>query len=153
QFVSERNLNDSRARLNRILAAEEFQASHGPTWLESLRARIYDWIARQFEKLYGKFPRGRTIGNAIAWTVIALTTLVLLLWLVRAATPNGAPAEMDLRGASAGGQDSAYWLRQARAARASGDYRSAIHAAYWVGIARLEEAKLLTEDRSRTPRE
>src|SRR5262249_2030118 len=98
QSLSGRNLNDSRARLNRILAAEEFQASHGPTWLESLRARLYDWIARQLQKLYAKFPRGRTMGNAIAWTVIALTTLLLLLWLIRAVSPNGAGAEMDLRG-------------------------------------------------------
>jgi Domain of unknown function (DUF4129) len=148
-----RNLEDSTAKLNRILAAKEFQAIHGPSWLESLRARIYDWMVRQFQKLYAKFPRGRTIGNAIAWTVVALTTLVLLLWLVRAATQDGARPQLDLHGASAAGQDSVYWLGAARAAAAKRDYRSAIHAAYWCGIARLEEAKLLTEDRSRTPRE
>ncbi len=148
-----RNLRDSTAKLNRILATKEFQAIHGPSWLESLRARIYDWMVRQFQKLYAKFPRGRTIGNAIAWTVIALTTLVLLLWLVRAATQGGARPQLDLRGASAAGQDSVYWLGRARAAAAKRDYRSAIHAAYWAGIAGLEEAKLLTEDRSRTPRE
>jgi Domain of unknown function (DUF4129) len=153
QGSSSRNLNNSKAALDRILTAKEFQTIQGPTWLESLRARIYDWIARQFQKLYAKFPRGQTIGSAIAWTVIALTTLVLLLWMVRAATRGGARPQMDLRGASATGQDSAYWLRQARAAAASGDYRSAIHAAYWAAIARLEEAKRLTEDRSRTPRE
>jgi len=150
---SARNLTDSKAELNRILAAKEFQAIHGPTWVESLRARIYDWIVRQFLKLYGKFPRARTVGDAIAWMVIGVTTLVLLLLFVRAATGGGARPEMDLRGPNVAGQDSAYWMRQARAGAASRDYRSAIHAAYWAGIARLEEARLLTEDRSRTPRE
>jgi hypothetical protein len=150
---STQDLADSKSELEGILSAKEFKTAHGPTWLENLRARIYDWIARQWEKLRAKLPRSGSIGNAIAWTVIALTTLVLLLWLVRAATRDGARFQMDLRGASAAGQDSAYWLRQARSLAADGDYRSAIHAAYWAGIARLEEAKLLTEDRSRTPRE
>jgi Domain of unknown function (DUF4129) len=148
-----RNLGNSKAKLNRILAAKEFQALHGPGWLQGLRARVYEWIGRQIQKLYSRFPRGHAIGNAIGWTVIALTALVLLLWLLRAAAEDGARPQLDLRGASAEGQNSAYWLRAARAAAAKLDYRSAIHAAYWAGIARLEEAKLLTQDRSRTPRE
>lgn len=153
ESTSLQNLGDSKSKLDRILGAKEFQTAHGPTWLESLRARIYDWIARQWEKLRAKLPRSGSIGNAIAWAVIALVTFVLLVWLVRTSIRDGGRPRMDLRGASAAGQDSAYWLRRARAAAASGDYRSAIHAAYWAGIARLEEAKLLTEDRSRTPRE
>ena len=153
QSSSTQNLDDSKSKLDLILAAKEFQTAHGPTWLEKLRARIYDWIARQWEKLRAKLPRSGSIGNTIAWSLIALTTLVLLVWLVRGAIRGGARPQMDLRGASMAGQDSAYWLRQARAFAEGGDYRSAIHAAYWGGIARLEEAKLLTEDRSRTPRE
>jgi hypothetical protein len=148
-----RNLDSFKAKLGSILAAKEFQTTRGPTWLESLRARLYDWIVRQFEKLYTRLPHGRTVGNVIAWTVIALSSLVLLFWLVRAASRGGARPEMGLRGASKSRQDSAYWLRQARSLAARGDYRKAIHAAYWGGIARLEEAKVLTEDRSRTPRE
>jgi hypothetical protein len=44
-------------------------------------------------------------------------------------------------------------MREARAAAERGDYRAAIHAAYWAAVARLEETKSLPEDRSRTPRE
>jgi Domain of unknown function (DUF4129) len=153
QSISARNLDQAKGRLNRILAAKEFQAIQGPTWFDSLRARVLDWIMRQVEKLVGKIGHGRAIGNAIAWTLIALSTLLLLLWMVRATTGAGAQPEIDLRGASAVGQDSHYWLREARAAVARGDYRSAIHAGYWAAIARLEETKLLTENRSRTPRE
>lgn len=153
QSLSARNLEESKARLNRILAAKEFQAIHGPTWFDSLRARIADWIVRQVEKLVGKIGHGRAIGNAMAWTLITLSTLLLLLWVVRATTRAAGQPEIDLRGASAAGQDSHYWLREARTAAARGDHRSAIHAGYWAAIARLEEAKLLTENRSRTPRE
>jgi Domain of unknown function (DUF4129) len=153
QSTSPSDLDKSRAQLNRILAGKEFEAIHGPTWFETLRARIYDWILRQIDKLVGKLGHGRAIGNAIAWTLIILSTLVLWFWVVRATTRVAAPPKIDLHGANTAGQDSHYWLRQARTAAAGGDYRSAIHAAYWAAIARLEEARLLTENRSRTPRE
>jgi hypothetical protein len=153
QSISVPSPEQARVQLNRILAATEFQAIRGPTWWDSLRARLLDWIMRQLEKLIGKIGHGRAIGNAIAWTLIALSSLLLLLWMVRATTRAAPRPEIDLRGASAKGQDSHHWLREARVAAARGDYRSAIHASYWAAIARLEEAKLLTENRSRTPRE
>jgi hypothetical protein len=151
--VSPQSLNESRAKLNRILAGKQFQAIHGPTWFEVLRARFYDWVWSQLAKLFGRIGHGRVIGNVIAWTLIALAALLLILWAVRASMRTGARPEMDLRGAAGAGRDSHYWLREARDAAAHGDYRAAIHAAYWAAIARLEEMKLLPEDRSRTPRE
>jgi len=150
---SPQSLDESRAKLNRILEGKEFQAIHGPTWFEVLRARFYDWILRQLDKLFGRFRGGRAISNVIAWTLIALAALLLILWAVRATMRAGARPEMDLRGAAGPGRDSPYWLREARDAAARGDYRAAIHAAYWAAIARLEEMKSLPEDRSRTPRE
>jgi hypothetical protein len=153
QSASGRNLEETRAQLNRILAAKEFQAIHGPTWFDRLRARILDWIVRQVEKLVGRIGHGRAIGNAIAWTVITLSTLLLLLWMVRSTMRGARQSEIDLRGANLVGQDWRSWLREARAAAARSDYRSAIHAGYWAAIARLEEANLLTENRARTPRE
>jgi len=151
--ASAQSLDESRAELNRILAGKQFQAIHGPTWFEVLRARVYDWIWRQLSKLFGRVRGGRTIGNVVAWSVIALAALFLIFWAVRASMRVGARPEMDLRGAAGAGRDSAYWLREARDAAARGDYRAAIHAAYWAAIAGLEEAKSLPEDRSRTPRE
>jgi Domain of unknown function (DUF4129) len=150
---SPQTLDESRAKLNHILAGKAFQAIHGPTWFEVLRARFYDWVVRQLQKLFGRLRGGRVIGNVIAWTVIALAALLLILWAVRATIRTGARPEMDLRGAAGPGRDSPYWLREARDAAARGDYRAAIHAAYWAAIARLEEMKSLPEDRSRTPRE
>jgi uncharacterized protein DUF4129 len=143
----------SRAKLNEILGAREFQSIRGPSWFEIQRARLYSWIARHLENLFGHLGHGRAIANVVAWTAIALVALVLLLWLVRASIRSGAQAKIDLRGASAAGQDWHYWLREARAAASRGDYRAAIHAAYWAAVARLEETNSLPEDRSRTPRE
>jgi len=153
QSLAPRNLNDTSAKLKRILSAKEFQAIQGPSAWDLWRARAWDWTIRHLEKIFGGIGHGKVIGNVIAWTVIVLTALLLLLWAVRATMRTGSRAQMDLRGASAAGKDSSYWLRESREAAGRGDYRLAIHAAYWAAIARLEEIKALTEDRSRTPRE
>ena len=147
------SLQESRARLDHILSAKEFQNGHGPSWFDLLKARIYDWIGRKLDWILGHFRHGRTIGNVIAWTVIALAALLLALWAVRASLRGGKQTEMDLGGAArpeGGWRD---WLRNARAAAERGDYRAAIHGAYWAGVMRLEEAHRLPQDRARTPRE
>ena len=147
------SLQESRAQLDHILSAKEFQNGHGPSWFDLLKARIYDWIGRKLDWILGHFRHGRTIGNVIAWTVIALAALLLALWAVRASLRSGKQTEMDLGGAArpeGGWRD---WLRNARAAAERGDYRAAIHAAYWAGVMRLEEVHRLPQDRARTPRE
>jgi len=45
------------------------------------------------------------------------------------------------------------WVFAAREAAGHGDYRVAIHCAYWAGIARLQDLGTLSPDRARTPRE
>ncbi|MBZ5502408.1 MAG: DUF4129 domain-containing protein [Acidobacteriia bacterium] len=148
-----RDLQQSRARLDRILSAREFQGAHGPSWLDILKARIYAWIFRQLLKIWGRVGRSPAIGTTIAWTVVVLAALLLAFWAVRATIRAGSRSEMDLHGASASGWGWRDWLEAARGAANRGDYRAAIHAAYWAAIARLEETHFLPEDRSRTPRE
>jgi hypothetical protein len=147
------DLQQSRARLDRILSAKEFQTGRGPSWLDLLRARVYDWINRQLERLFGRLGHGRVIGNAIAWSLIALAALLLAFWAVRASLLLGRHTRMDLDPSSrpeGGWRD---WLRNARAAAERGDYRVAIHGAYWAGVMRLEDIQRLPQDRARTPRE
>jgi Domain of unknown function (DUF4129) len=143
----------ARVQLDRILSAREFQNAHGPSWLDILKARVYAWIGRQIDRLLDHFHHGRAIGNAIAWTLIALAALVLPFWAVRASLHGGKQTEMDLDAASRPERGWRDWLRNARAAAEGRDYRSAIHAAYWAGVLRLEEVDRLPQDRARTPRE
>jgi len=49
--------------------------------------------------------------------------------------------------------DSREWARDALAAAERGDYREAVHCAYWAAIASLETRGVLKSDRARTPRE
>ena len=82
-----------------------------------------------------------------------MVTLLLAFWAVRYWIAVALRSEIDLRGAAVAGQDWRYWVAKARAAAGQADYRAAIHATYWAGVARLEESRLLPQDRSRTPRE
>jgi hypothetical protein len=147
------DLDQSRAKVDRILRDPEFQGSHEPTWLDKFLARANAWISRQLDKLFGRMGISASAGTAIAWTLIVLVSLLLALWAVRFVMNAAARAQMDLRGSMPAGQDWRYWAREARAAAERGDYRAAIHAAYWTAVAQLEENHLLSEDRSRTPRE
>ena len=147
------HLPETRNKLDRILSAKEFQGQAAPSWFDLLKARFYAWIDKMLDKIFGHFRHGREIGNVIAWSLIVLAALLLAFWAVRASLGGGSRTEMDLEGGGrpeGGWRD---WLRNARAAAERGDYRAAIHAGYWSGVMRLEEAHHLPQDRARTPRE
>jgi hypothetical protein len=147
------DLTKSRAQLDHILNTKEFQSgAHGPSWLDTLKARIYSWIWDHLEKLFKHIGVSRSISSMIAWILVAVSFLVLAFWAVRFFVRGSAPG-MDIKGASRPGHDWRDWLREARGAAERGDYRAAIHAAYWAAVARLEDTNLLPQDRSRTPRE
>ena len=81
-------------------------------------------------------------GSAIAWVLVLIVAILLAYWGVRYWVNVARRAEMDLSGAAPAGHDWRYWA--ARLASADrGDYRSAIHATYWAGVARLQETRLL----------
>jgi uncharacterized protein DUF4129 len=147
------DLGQSRAQIDHILRDREFQGARGPSWFDALKARVYAWISRHLERLFGRVGIPAAVGDTIAWTLVSLVALLLAFWSVRSLIAAASRSEMDLRGAAPAGQDWRYWAREARAASERGDYRAAIHAAYWTAVARLEENRVLPEDRSRTPRE
>jgi hypothetical protein len=148
-----RDLAQSRTRLNSILSAREFRGQHGPSWIDALMSRFWSWLGRQFDRIFGGVRRAKTIGNWVAWIAVILVGLLLLFWTLRFLMLAGPRSEMDLSGAAPLNRDWHRWLREAREAAARGDYRAAIHAAYWAAIVKMEETKSLPEDRSRTPRE
>jgi Domain of unknown function (DUF4129) len=149
---SQRRLAQSRSRINAILSTREFRGQQGPTWFDVLRRRVSDWIDRQLERIFGPIRR-KNIGNLIAWVAIGLAGALLLFWTLRFLMRPGHNAEMHLSGATPMGADWRRWLREAREAAGRGDFRAAVHAAYWTAIVRMEETKSLPEDRARTPRE
>jgi hypothetical protein len=150
---SPRDLAQVHGQLDKILSAREFAGLRGPSWWDLVQTRIKEWLYKQFIKLFGHLGRAKVAGNVIAWGLILLAAVLLALWAVRLSKRGGRNPNMDLRGARPTGQDWHSWMREAAAAAKNNDYRAAIHAAYWAAVSRLEEANLLPEDRSRTPRE
>jgi hypothetical protein len=150
---SPRDLRQVRDRLDKILSAREFAGLRGPSWWDVVQARIKEWLYKQFGKLFGHLGHAKAAGNVIAWGLILTAAILLAVWAVRLSKRGGRNPDMDLRGARPTGQDWHYWMREAAAAAKNNDYRAAIHAAYWAAVSRMEEANLLPEDRSRTPRE
>jgi hypothetical protein len=148
-----RNLSQSRNRLNAILSAREFRGQRGPSWTDVLKARVWAWIERHLERIFGGIGRAKSVRDIVAWAVIILACLLLLFWTVRFLMRAGPRSLMDLSGAPPVNRDWHRWLRDARDAAARGDYRAAIHAGYWAAIVRMEETNSLPQDRSRTPRE
>jgi hypothetical protein len=152
--ASPRNTPAAKAEplLENIVHRKEFRDALGPSTEELLRAKINRWLFDMFVRLLNKLHLGKKTGNILAWSVIGLAFLLLCTivwrWLARGAQPGPA-----LPAISVGPSDARQWVQEALAAAERGDYRSALHCAYWAAIARLEDLGRLNRDRARTPRE
>ena len=139
-------------KLNTILSRSEYQDTSGPSTWEVIRARINRWVLEHIIRLLSLLHISKKTGNAIAWGVLFLVVLLLFYvvyrWLVRSSKTGEFRAEVEPRTS-----DTRHWVQEALAAAERRDFREAIHCAYWASIARLEDIRILPQDRARTPRE
>jgi hypothetical protein len=146
------DVSDERALVARILAGREFQGVHGPTLIDRIKQRA----AELFLELLRPLFRASTIpaiGRIAVNALIGLAVLMLAFWMYRT-LQRAAAVDTVLRGPlPASARASTAWLTDARAAADGGDWRAAVHLAYWCGIAVLEEQGVWRPDRARTPRE
>jgi Domain of unknown function (DUF4129) len=145
-------LGDARDRFNKILQRRDFAGDQGPSQLDLLKARISRWITEQLIKLFSRLHLGAAAGNAIAWTIVGLAFLALGFWVFRSLAGRSRLAEMPAPD-PAEAADSRLWAKEALAAAERGDYREAVHCAYWAAVVHLESRGLLKRDHARTPRE
>ena len=149
---SEANTESARSHLESILQRREFARANGPSEAELLEARITRWIEERIIRLLSLLHIGRTAGSVVTWTIVALALALLCYWAwqnVSRALRNAPPA-MQRTGAVT---ESRQWARDAFAAAERGDYREAVHCAYWATIVHVEGLGLLKRDHARTPRE
>jgi Domain of unknown function (DUF4129) len=146
-------LGPARAQLGRIFREREFRDS-GPTWSEYARQWAVERAEKMFSWILARLHLRAPEGDALSWAVALLAFfafLALARWslgrLRRRAEPEPAPAGRE------NAAESLDWLADALEAAGRGDYRRAVHSAYWAAIARLEVLKVFPQDRSRTPRE
>jgi Domain of unknown function (DUF4129) len=142
----------ARAHLDKVLQRREFAGANGPSEMELLQARIARWIEQRLLRLLSLLHVGRMTGNVITWGIVALAFAMLCYWAWRnisRALRNATPAPQLAPAAD----DSRHWAKEAFAAAERGDYREAVHCAYWATIVHLEGLGLLKRDAARTPRE
>jgi Domain of unknown function (DUF4129) len=142
----------SRAELLRILDDREFRGIHGPTWRDRLRQQILRFVQTLLEGLIGSSAIP-TLSDILVYALVAIAVIVLSLWAYRtltedARTPSIVPEQMPVSARAW-----QIWLTDAQNAAARGEWRDAIHLAYWCGVSFLEARGAWKPDRARTPRE
>jgi hypothetical protein len=146
----------SRTALERILSRREFGSVKGPSAWDLFRQRVNRWIQElvlRFLRQIGRYPMGATI---LFWLVILAVVVWLAVFLFRYWIRREARDELralDSVDSVAYVRTWQEWVQAARAAATRGDFREAVHSAYWAGVSYLEDSEVVRKDRTRTPRE
>jgi hypothetical protein len=144
---------DAHRELEKILGGSEFAAVHPPSAWDMFRQRLSAWMLRMLGKLFGGMARYPIGGEILFWLIVVAGVGFIALWVFRFLASRERMEAMpgsEIVNASRTWQE---WIRMAREAAARNDFREAVHAAYWAGIARLEDAGVVPKDRTKTPRE
>jgi hypothetical protein len=146
-------LADAHAHLNKILASRGFEGVRPPTYFELLRERVNAWLQRMFLKLFSGLSRHPIGAKVLFWVVLIAGVGFVALWIFRYISGRDSMNFFQPGTTTVTTWTWQEWIHAAREAAAQGDFREAVHSAYWAGITRLEETGTLPRDRSKTPRE
>jgi hypothetical protein len=144
---------NARAALERILTRREFGRVKGPSAWDLFRQRVNGWIGGLLLRLFrqiGRYPMGSTV---LFWLIIVAVVVWLAMVLFRYWTRRAALDELQAPDSVAYARTWQEWVQAAREAATHGDFREAVHSAYWAGISYLEDSEVVRKDRTRTPRE
>jgi hypothetical protein len=145
--------DSARAKLDAILARSEYTHTRQESWWDKLRARIYEVIDEALACILRGVGGQASLGYALLWIGICAAAILIAYWIFRRWFRAARVEEMALQAAAVPSRSWQEWIFAAREAAGRGDYRMAIHCAYWAGIARLQELGALAPDRAKTPRE
>jgi hypothetical protein len=146
------DVSQKRILLNDILAAREFHDVHGPDWFDRLKQRALELLIRMLSRVFSSSAIP-TIGNVVVYGLMALALLAVAYWMYRTIRNNAALETIGTHALPVSSKEWKLWLSEARHAADGGNWREAIHLAYWCGISFLEAQELWRPDTARTPRE
>ena len=146
------DVSEQRSALNAILARREFSDVHGPSWMDRLKRWLLEMMFRFLRRLFGASTIP-TVGTYFVYALIGAAGLALLYLVYRSILRNPELEAVVPRDLPVSAKEWTIWLTEARAAAGRGDWRDAIHLAYWAGISFLEREGFWKPDRARTPRE
>jgi Domain of unknown function (DUF4129) len=141
-----------RKALDSILARREFRDVSGPTWIDRLKQWMLERLFRILRRLF-RASAIPAVGKYFVYALIGIAGLALLYLVYRSIFSEQEFEEVVPKDLPISAKEWTIWLSEARAAAARGDWRDAIHLAYWAGISFLEREGFWKPDRARTPRE
>jgi len=143
----------ARVKLDAILAGSEYAHLQRQSWWDRLRARFNQMLFNALVRILQQVGGQRSLASALLWIAICAAAILIAYWIFRRWFQAARMGEIALESAAVPARSWQEWVFTAREAAGQGDYRMAIHCAYWAGIARLQELGALSPDRSKTPRE
>jgi hypothetical protein len=143
----------ARAKLTTILSRPEYAHVTEETWWDKMRSRMYRMLNEALERIFGSVFNQTSLGYILLWLAVAAAAVFIAYTIFRRWVRAANADEMALQAAAVPARSSQEWVYAARESAAREDYRTAIHCAYWAGIARLQELGAFSADRARTPRE
>ena len=146
------DVSASRAQLTSILARREFRDVAGPSALDRFKQRLMEFLIRILQHFF-RSTAIPTVGRVFVYVLMGLALLVLLYAGYRTFWRGQEMVEVVPAGLAVSAKAWTLWLAEARAAAVKGEWRDAIHLAYWAGISFLEQQGSWKPDRARTPRE
>jgi hypothetical protein len=146
-------MNSAEAKLDAILARPEYSRVRQQSWWDRIRERIGEILLDAWDRLFGHLGSPASLGRALLWLGICGAALLIAWWIFRLWFRAARMDELAVQAAAIPLRSWQEWVFASREASARGDYRLAIHCAYWAGIARLQDLGALSPDRAKTPRE
>ena len=144
--------SEQRALVTRILDRSEIGSIHGPTWSDRLKQRLVQFLIRLLGRAITS-SMVSNIGKYFVYALMAIAFLALSYWVFKSIR-NSARVESILpESLPVSAREWTVWLAEAREAAQRGNWRDAIHLAYWAGISLLESQGVWRPDSARTPRE
>jgi len=146
------DVSAERADLNAILARREFGAVQGPGRLDRLKQQLLSYLLHLLERVF-RSSAIPTIGKFFVYGLIGLAVLAVGYFVYRSIVRGTGFEPVAPKDLPVSAKEWTVWLKEARSAASHGQWRDAIHLAYWAGISFLERQGTWKPDRARTPRE
>jgi hypothetical protein len=141
------------AELHKILSSRTFEGVRPPTALELFRQRMAAWLERMVSRLFGNISRHPIAAKLLFWVLLIGGVGFVAFLVFRYISQLDNLDTFKPAASIVNSRTWQEWVLAGRQAAKRGDYRDAVHSAYWAGIARLEEAGAIPRDRAITPRE
>lgn len=146
------DFSSRRSLLNNILSRSEFRNVHGQTWIDRLKQRLTDLMLRLLGRIFSSSAIP-VMSDIVVYSLIAIAVLAVAYWMYHSVREGARLQSIMPVTVPMSAKEWPIWMSEAQSAAARGQWRDAIHLAYWGGISFLEAQGAWRPDSARTPRE